>query len=166
MKIGIDSEAASMQLAHAEPTTIADMRALPKPPHVPNHWPRQDGTEHTVFILKDVRITDYREEADGDQDFHIVVSDGHQTMIVEVPDPSCVETSAWKTRIASARQRVTQHLAPTGSWKTAPNEPVTIVGVGFFDKIHGQRGHAPNGIELHPVLDICWGAGCSLASSW
>ncbi len=27
-------------------------------------------------------------------------------------------------------------------------------GVGFFDFIHGQTGVAPNGIELHPILDI------------
>ena len=31
---------------------------------------------------------------------------------------------------------------------------VTIRGVGFFDRIHGQMGVAPNGIELHPVLDL------------
>jgi len=31
---------------------------------------------------------------------------------------------------------------------------VRITGVGFFDYIHGQRGVAPNGIELHPVLDV------------
>ncbi|MSQ21739.1 MAG: DUF3761 domain-containing protein [Dehalococcoidia bacterium] len=29
-----------------------------------------------------------------------------------------------------------------------------MTGVGFFDLIHGQRGVAPNGIELHPVLAI------------
>src|SRR5207253_3052340 len=28
----------------------------------------------------------------------------------------------------------------------------TVVGVGFFDFDHGQRGVAPNAIELHPVL--------------
>jgi hypothetical protein len=28
----------------------------------------------------------------------------------------------------------------------------TIEGVGFLDFLHGQRGVAPNGIELHPVL--------------
>ena len=28
----------------------------------------------------------------------------------------------------------------------------TISGVGFFDFDHGQRGVAPNAIELHPVL--------------
>ena len=27
-----------------------------------------------------------------------------------------------------------------------------VVGVAFFDFLHGQAGVAPNGIELHPVL--------------
>jgi len=27
-----------------------------------------------------------------------------------------------------------------------------VTGVGFFDFWHGQRGVAPNAIELHPVL--------------
>jgi len=30
----------------------------------------------------------------------------------------------------------------------------TITGVGFVDFSHGQRGVAPNGIELHPVLSF------------
>jgi hypothetical protein len=36
-----------------------------------------------------------------------------------------------------------------------PQTPVTIAGVGFFDRVHGQTGVAlKNGIELHPVLVI------------
>lgn len=31
---------------------------------------------------------------------------------------------------------------------------VRLKGVGFFDRVHGQTGVAPNGIELHPLLDI------------
>jgi len=31
---------------------------------------------------------------------------------------------------------------------------VKINGCGFFDFLHGQTGVAPNGIEIHPVLDI------------
>jgi hypothetical protein len=27
-----------------------------------------------------------------------------------------------------------------------------ITGVAFVDTVHGQRGVAPNGIELHPAL--------------
>jgi hypothetical protein len=41
---------------------------------------------------------------------------------------------------------------------------VSLIGVGFFDKPHGQSGRAPNAIELHPVLGICFGAGCEPSS--
>jgi hypothetical protein len=34
-----------------------------------------------------------------------------------------------------------------------------ILLVGFFDFLHGQTGVAPNGIELHAVLDIQFGTG-------
>ncbi len=34
-----------------------------------------------------------------------------------------------------------------------------MTGVGFFDYLHGQTGVAPNGIELHAVLDIQFGTG-------
>jgi len=27
-----------------------------------------------------------------------------------------------------------------------------VTGVLFFDKLHGQLGVAPNGVELHPVI--------------
>src|SRR5581483_4092400 len=37
------------------------------------------------------------------------------------------------------------------------NVTVTVTGVVFFDFIHGQRGVAANGVELHPVLDIRFG---------
>ncbi len=39
------------------------------------------------------------------------------------------------------------------------NAPVTVTGVGFFDFLHGQTGVAPNGIELHSVLDVQFGTG-------
>jgi hypothetical protein len=31
---------------------------------------------------------------------------------------------------------------------------VALTGVGFWDEKHGQTGIAPNGIELHPVLNF------------
>jgi hypothetical protein len=31
---------------------------------------------------------------------------------------------------------------------------IEIVGLGFFDTLHGQRGMAPNGLEIHPVLRL------------
>jgi len=38
-----------------------------------------------------------------------------------------------------------------------------VTGVGFFDFLHGQTGVAPNGIELHPLLDISFGASVRAA---
>ncbi|MFD9633204.1 hypothetical protein [Streptomyces violascens] len=51
---------------------------------------------------------------------------------------------------------------PTGSFQTA-NVPLTVTGVGFFGFEHGQTGVAPNGTELHSVLDIQFGAGSGSA---
>src|SRR5207253_1093219 len=43
----------------------------------------------------------------------------------------------------------TTHFAPI------PGRPLaTVTGVLFFDEIHGQKGVAPNGVELHPVIDL------------
>jgi len=36
-----------------------------------------------------------------------------------------------------------------------------MTGVGFFDFVHGQTGVAPNGIELHPILDITFTSASS-----
>jgi hypothetical protein len=55
-------------------------------------------------------------------------------------------------------------MAQVSSVTTSPQNPaatVTVVGVGFFDILHGQTGVAPNAIELHPVLQICFGKGCT-----
>jgi len=77
-------------------------------------------------------------------------------MIVEVPDPACVDsTSLFATAIAHARAQFDARLVATRSWKMpSPPIPILVQGVGFFDFLHGQTGAAPNGIELHPVTDI------------
>jgi len=41
-----------------------------------------------------------------------------------------------------------------------PSATITVRGVGFLDFAHGQNGVVPNAIELHPVLEICFGHGC------
>jgi hypothetical protein len=44
---------------------------------------------------------------------------------------------------------------PQSTFKTKiRTTKVRMIGVGFFDRLHGQTGVAPNGIELHPVLSI------------
>jgi hypothetical protein len=60
--------------------------------------------------------------------------------------------------ITNARNQFNARFTATTSFQTA-NIPVQIKGVGMFDFLHGQTGVAPNGIELHPVLDVIFNPG-------
>ena len=42
------------------------------------------------------------------------------------------------------------------------HETVSLAGPAYIDYLHGQMGVAPNGIEIHPVLAMCFGKGCAL----
>ena len=56
--------------------------------------------------------------------------------------------------ITSVRQAIDTELGGPIHGKKKLKRLVTVTGVGFFDRIHGQEGVAPNGIELHPLLSI------------
>jgi hypothetical protein len=77
-------------------------------------------------------------------------------MIVEIPSTDCIGSSPFKAAIGEVRAQVFTRFHPGPSFKTTRRE-VTVTGVGFFDRIHGQTGVASNGIELHPVLSIAFG---------
>jgi uncharacterized membrane protein len=62
--------------------------------------------------------------------------------------------------ITNARSEFDAKFTATTSFQTA-NIPVKVTGVGMFDFLHGQTGVAPNGIELHAVLDIVFNPGAS-----
>ena len=70
-----------------------------------------------------------------------------------VAGPGTVAPSATKSPAASKQE--------TFQTKT-PATKATLIGVGFFDRLHGQMGVAPNGIELHPVLNIVFPGGPAL----
>jgi len=96
---------------------------------------------------------------EADSDLHLVIADpsNHRaTMIAEIPASGCDRmcASPWLGDIVRARQGAVAALGkPSHAYRkfTKPR-PVGLVGVLFFDFIHGQTGVAPNGIELHPVL--------------
>ena len=155
VKTGTDSDAGKINLSSTSSTTIASLAALAAPSSLPSNN-RVQPTETTVFQLH-TTLDEYKLEADSD--YHLVLDDksGH-TMIAEIPDPACVGSgSPLLTSIQKARSEFDAKYAPTGSFQTA-NVPVTVTGVGFFDFLHGQTGVAPNGMELHAVLDVQFGA--------
>jgi hypothetical protein len=89
----------------------------------------------------------------------MVVADAGHTMIVEIPYPGCLGSSPWKCLVSRARATVDADINVT-TGGVNPNVTVSVMGVGFFDFQHGQTGVAPNAIELHAVLAVCFGQGC------
>ena len=132
--------------------TIEGLVSLERPVLLPGAG-RADSVEMTVYRV-DARLLGLFTEADGD--YHLVLAsprDATITMIAEVPDPACAGAcvSGFAEVYARVRQKLMDRLnAPGGEARPL----VRITGVGFFDYLHGQRGVAPNGIELHPVLDV------------
>jgi hypothetical protein len=156
VKTGTDADNAKITLQSTTQSTIAALTALPAPGSLPANN-RVAPTEDTVYQLH-ATLTQYKLEADSD--YHMVLSDGSgHTMIAEIADPACVgSTSPLLTSIQKSRGEFDARYTPTTSFQTA-NVPVTVTGVGFFDFQHGQTGVAPNGIELHSVLDVQFTTG-------
>lgn len=134
--------------------TIAELRQVPQPKKWTPTLPRM-LSEMRICEVK-VWVTEYKLEAD--LDFHVVIEDeNHDTMIAEFPAPACAKDPKLKGIFSTARSALLKLLPhpPTPQVKRlASPRPVTFVGVVFIDKLHGQLGVAPNGVELHPVLEV------------
>lgn len=90
-----------------------------------------------------------------DSDIHLVLrSRAGRTMIAEIPSPTCAGHSVVLAKIARSRAAFLSHHNLADGCFSCLHERVQISGVGFFDRYHGQRGIATNGVELHPVLSI------------
>jgi hypothetical protein len=135
-------------------TTIRTLRRKRPSFKVSMLTPRLKGTiEMRVWRLRNVRLVDARRSED--RDIHLVIEDtAGRSMIVEFANPECDGAVASSKRAAMRRARDAL-IEACGSIPTSFVElqgRATIEGVGFFDEVHGQRGVAPNGVELHPVL--------------
>ncbi len=149
VKTGTDPDAGQVSLSPVQ-TTIAQMDSLQAPTSPPN-TNRVAPTELTDFTIH-ATLTGFKVEAD--HDYHLVISDGGRTMIVEIPDPGCVGSgSPFRPQISEARAQFDSHYVAAPSFQSV-SVSVIVTGIGFFDRLHGQTGVAPNGIELHPVLAI------------
>jgi hypothetical protein len=139
--------------------TINWLRTRTKPASLPNTR-RLVGIETMTLKVTGVVMTFKKE--DNDNDFHVVIAQANnhsKTMIIEFPDPQCADvcSSGFLQRIQQARQAFIDKFGqPTSQFQDQAHPVrVEIVGIGFFDRSHGQRGRAlPSGIEIHPVLSF------------
>jgi len=158
VKTGTDADVGLVNMSSTTAQTIATMRSWTAPSPIPANN-RVAPYETTQWVLT-ATLTQYKLETD--EDYHLVLQDsGGLTMIAEIPSPNCVGTgSPFASGIQNARNQFDAKFTATTSFQTA-NIPVQITGVGMFDFLHGQTGVAPNGIELHPVLNIIFNPGTS-----
>lgn len=135
-------------------TSVRGFRARSRPKV---RFGRNGGrTGHVEFHTWRLRARPLQARLEGDGDIHLVIAAPRKpakTMIVEFPDRSCVASAFKRPQIARARRRFLNNCGRVSASRWSHlRGVVTIVGVGFWDAIHGQTGVAPNGIELHPVL--------------
>jgi hypothetical protein len=134
------------------PETVETLRHLPRVVGIGGQ--RGLGTERTTFRVK-ARLVGIKQEPDSD--FHLVIADlvTGKTMIAEFPSQACDRGAkpTLRARMQKARVAVVDAcgFAPDASYRHLSGI-ATITGVGFFDFPHNQTGHAPNDLELHPVL--------------
>lgn len=150
-------------------STVAGLRLIPRPPRdslpamgrVRDHGDGRSrlwaSVERSVLQV-DIVVVGWKLEV-GDSDLHLVIADSGRpraTMIAEVPNPHCAAacSSPHAGEFAAARAAIIAALGkPSRTYRRLiPPRRLTLVGVGFFDFIHGQTGVAPNGVELHPII--------------
>jgi hypothetical protein len=162
VKIGTDLDASLVNVNSATATTIANLTAIATPKKLQDNK-RIQPTETTVYVVNAI-LKKYMRMYDSD--YHMVIADATgRTMIAEIPSPGCVVSSSpFAAGIAHARAQFDAMFNVTNTFQNA-DVPVRITGVGFFDYLEGQSGQAPNGIELHPVIDITFDSSFSLSAS-
>ncbi len=162
VKTGTDPDAGLVNLNSPTATTIASLSSIATPGPLPDNQ-RVQPTETTIWVLN-ATLTKF--VLAYDSDYHMVLTDAAgRTVIAEIPSPNCVGPgSPLAAGIAHARAQFDAMFTATTAFQTV-NIPVQITGVGFFDYLEGQEGLAPNGIELHPIIDIIFNPYFSLSSS-
>ena len=139
-------------------TTMDSLIHIPTTPSTTA--PRMAGIEFQAYDLT-CKITIKKNE--DDNDYHLVMADGSETMVGEVPDPVCATaaTSAHVNEFIATRNWVNLHIG-TGAVPNVNIPAVEITGVAFVDVPHGQTGSAPNQMEFHPILSIQFAVSAGL----
>ncbi len=156
----LTDSAASKIIWTVQPTTVKALTLLVQ--NYPKKGDKDFKTFNKVkrfgyeFFVYEVtcKIREFRREDDGD--YHLVLmdlTDTTITMVGEIPNPDCSNTqkSLYLKSFQAARIEFEKYKLP---YFKVMHGTYKITGVALFDKVHGQLGCAPNGIELHPIMDF------------
>ncbi len=182
VKTGIDSDASLVNVNNIVPITIDGLNKLPGLRDKVASGDNQTRLkEERVVYQVSGRLVLFKNEKDAD--YHLVITDdslkyspggdgtdGLETgtsFIAEIPTPDCAAgkkgpsgaRSFWDAQLKTVRAKFEARFPggqPTDT--DLGGIPVTLTGVLFYDRQHYQTGRAVNGVELHPLLDITFGA--------
>ena len=144
---------------------VDDLRAWPVPSGYDQY---NDTTRYAPYETQayTVRATLVGWKIESDHDYHIVIADINNpsdTMIIEPPDPTCSSAcdGGFANYFQNVRTKLTNCFGQPSTSFTNFNSGIVVdvTGIALFDALHGQTGVAPNGIEIHPVLNINFVSG-------
>ena len=170
VKVANDPDAVQISPNPQGPHKVSDLNQILPGPIAAGGRMAAEKKRYTVRGL----LSYFKKEDDGD--YHVVITDppgdfargetspNGRSMVVELPNADCLRgksgkgpaTSVLGQSMAEARASFEEQVRGISGTKINRPIPVTVTGVGFFDRAHGQTGAAPNVIELHPVLKIEW----------
>lgn len=136
-------------------TTVHQQCSIPKPKH---ECTFRIKLEDTVYALT-CNIVAYKKQTD-DKDIHIVIEDPKtgELMVAEVISSDCssVKKTSRYLQIKNLDNWFVENIGKPSKEFTYLHKPILvhITGVGFFDTVHGQKGMASNGREIHPLLSM------------
>ena len=128
---------------------------------VPNH--ERDNSFRYDDEKRKVKIeaTIIQIKIEKDNDLHIVLKSGSNTLVGEVPDGDCGTFSnhpELKKYFNDLRTKIIAAIGftPTSKFKKI-SRSVTVEGIPFWDEIqpaHKPKGSTTNQHELHPIINI------------
>lgn len=112
-----------------------------------------------VKVVIPATIIGVGEEEDGDYHLIIISPDRKDTMIAEIPNPDLPPVNQFSNLqkdFSEARTFIQLYLTSQLGRVHYVLKPINvfITGLIFFDKLAHGKGHATNGVELHPVFSI------------
>ena len=154
-----DSDGDSVFKSEAIITTIENL--INENRNAPNH--ERDNSFRYDDEKRKVKIeaTIIQIKLEKDNDFHIVLKSGSNTMVGEVPDGDCgtfMNHPELKKYFNDLRTKIVDAIGftPTSSFKKV-NKNVIVEGIPFWDEMeaaHKPKGSTTNQHELHPITNI------------
>jgi hypothetical protein len=159
IKLLIDEKGIETFDMQPDPSTIKDLVEIERPDNSELGPNRSEPEQRKVTVT--AWLVGLGKEGDGD--YHLILTSVNKkdSLIAEIPDPTQKKVKGFPGLVSSYRKarkfiedKVDETPGHIHYLEPAEKIKVKVTGVLFFDKMAHGNGHAPNGIEIHPVLVI------------